>query len=223
MANLKLNFDEYIPLRDIVFKTLREAIVTGELKSGERLMEIRLANEMGVSRTPVREAIRKLEQEGLVYLTARKGAVVAPINSKDLRDVMEIRRVLESLACKLACEHTTDEDILDLEETNDRIQEAIDNKEDELIARLDSKFHEMICEISGNKKLVSILGKIKELIFRYRLVYISDLKNKNIIIEEHKKIINDLKTKNEKAVRKDIEHHIEIQEKFILNSLEKEE
>jgi len=223
MANLKLNFDEYIPLRDIVFKTLREAIVTGELKSGERLMEIRLANEMGVSRTPVREAIRKLEQEGLVYLTARKGAVVAPINSKDLRDVMEIRRVLESLACKLACEHTTDEDILDLEETNDRIQEAIDNKEDELIARLDSKFHEMICEISGNKKLVSILGKIKELIFRYRLEYISDLKNKNIIIEEHKKIINDLKTKNEKAVRKDIEHHIEIQEKFILNSLEKEE
>jgi len=100
---------------------------------------------------------------------------------------------------------------------------VVSDKEDELIARLDSKFHEMICEISGNKKLVSILGKIKELIFRYRLEYISDLKNKNIIIEEHKKIINDLKTKNEKAVRKDIEHHIEIQEKFILNSLEKEE
>ena len=74
MANLKLSFDEYIPLRDIVFKTLREAIVTGELKPGERLMEIKLANEMGVSRTPVREAIRKLEQEGLVHLTARKGA-----------------------------------------------------------------------------------------------------------------------------------------------------
>ena len=84
MTNLKLSFDEYIPLRDIVFKTLREAIVTGELKPGERLMEIKLANEMGVSRTPVREAIRKLEQEGLVRLTARKGAEVAPINAKDL-------------------------------------------------------------------------------------------------------------------------------------------
>ena len=92
MANLKLSFDEYIPLRDIVFKTLREAIVTGELKPGERLMEIKLANEMGVSRTPVREAIRKLEQEGLVCLTARKGAEVAPINAKDLREVLEIRK-----------------------------------------------------------------------------------------------------------------------------------
>ncbi|MCF0230248.1 MAG: GntR family transcriptional regulator, partial [Parasporobacterium sp.] len=84
MANLKLSFDDYIPLRDIVFRTLREAIITGELKSGERLMEIKLANELGVSRTPVREAIRKLELEGLVKMTARKGAEVAPINARDL-------------------------------------------------------------------------------------------------------------------------------------------
>ena len=93
MVNLKVNYDEYIPLRDIVFKTLREAIITGDLKPGERLMEIKLANELGVSRTPVREAIRKLELEGLVIMTARKGAEVAPINEKDLRDALLSGRV----------------------------------------------------------------------------------------------------------------------------------
>ena len=113
MVNLKVNYDEYIPLRDIVFKTLREAIITGDLKPGERLMEIKLANELGVSRTPVREAIRKLELEGLVIMTARKGAEVAPINEKDLREVLEIRKVLESLACELACKNVQPENVAD--------------------------------------------------------------------------------------------------------------
>ena len=221
MANLKLNFDEYIPLRDIVFKTLREAIITGELKSGERLMEIKLANEMGVSRTPVREAIKKLEQEGLVYLTARKGAVVAPINSKDLKDVMAVRKVLESLACQLACSNTTEEDLAELDQMNDSIRKAIDAEDDEKIARLDTAFHDQICELSGNTQLVNILKYLKEHVFRYRLEYISSLKNKNLIVEEHEKIIQDMYNKNEKAVRRDIEHHIEMQEKYILNSLEK--
>ena len=222
MTNLKLNFDEYIPLRDIVFKTLREAIITGELKSGERLMEIRLANEMGVSRTPVREAIKKLEQEGLVYVTARKGAVVAPINSKDLTDVMAVRKVLESLACQLACEKMTEEYIKALRELNNEIQKAVNEDDDEKIARLDAAFHDMICSFSDNEKLVSILKYVKEHVFRYRLEYICSLKNKNIIIEEHEKIIQDFENKNEKAVRKDIEHHIEMQEKYILNSMDRQ-
>lgn len=223
MANLKLNFDEYIPLRDIVFKTLREAIITGELKSGERLMEIKLANEMGVSRTPVREAIRKLEQEGLVYLNARKGAVVAPINSKDLKDVMEVRGVLESLACQLACSNTDEENLKELERMNQDIQKAIEDGDDEKVARLDARFHDRICEFSGNAKLVRILSSLKEHIFRYRLDYISDLNNKNIIIEEHNRIIQDMYRKNEKAVMKDIEQHIEMQEKYIRNSLKEGE
>ena len=219
MANLKLSFDEYIPLRDIVFKTLREAIVTGELKPGERLMEIKLANEMGVSRTPVREAIRKLEQEGLVHLTARKGAEVAPINAKDLKEVLEIRKALEGLACQMACQNATQEDIRDLEAYNQDISKAIEENDIEKIARLDVRFHEQICILSGNTQLIGILSRLKEHIYRYRLEYIADIKNKNTIIEEHSRIIQDMLKKNEKAVRKDIEHHIEMQEKYILNSL----
>lgn len=220
MAGLKLNFDEYIPLRDIVFKTLREAIVTGELKSGERLMEIRLANEMGVSRTPVREAIRKLEREGLVLMNARKGAVVAPINPRDLKEILEIRRVLEGLACQLACQHATQEDIQDLEAANQEISDAIRENDCERIARLDAEFHSRICVLSGNSKLITSLNYYKEHIYRYRLAYITDIKNKKTIIDEHNKIIQDISSQNQKAVRRDIEHHIESQEKYILNSLE---
>ena len=220
MANLKLSFDEYIPLRDIVFKTLREAIVTGELKPGERLMEIKLANEMGVSRTPVREAIRKLEQEGLVHLTARKGAEVAPINAKDLKEVLEIRKALEGLACQMACQNATSEDLMKLEDYNQDISKAIEDNDIEKIARLDVRFHEQICILSGNTQLIQILSRLKEHLYRYRLEYIADIKNKNTIIEEHSRIIQDMIKKNEKAVRKDIEHHIEMQEKYILNSLE---
>ena len=93
--------DEYLPLRDVVFNTLRQEILTGKLKPGERLMEIHLANKLGVSRTPIREAIRKLELEGLVIMIPRRGAEVAQITLKSLQDVMEVRRALDVLAIEL--------------------------------------------------------------------------------------------------------------------------
>ena len=95
--NLQMNGDEFLPLRDVVFNTLRQAILTGELKPGERLMEIHLANKLGVSRTPIREAIRKLELEGLVNMIPRRGAEVAEITEKSLKDVLEVRRTLDAL------------------------------------------------------------------------------------------------------------------------------
>ena len=88
-SDLHLEINEYLPLRDVVFNTLRQAILRGELKPGERLMEIALSQRLGVSRTPVREAIRMLEQEGLVIMIPRKGAQVAEISEKDLKDVLD--------------------------------------------------------------------------------------------------------------------------------------
>ena len=95
--NFTVSMDEFLPLRDVVFNTLRRAILTGELKPGERLMEIHLANKLGVSRTPIREAIRKLELEGLVIMIPRRGAEVAQITEKSLKDVLEVRRALDAL------------------------------------------------------------------------------------------------------------------------------
>ena len=109
--DLEMNMDDYLPLRDVVFNTLRRAILKGELKPGERLMEIALADKLGVSRTPIREAIRKLELEGLVVMAPRKGAKVASITERDLNDVLEVRKGMEVLAISLACERITKEEM----------------------------------------------------------------------------------------------------------------
>ena len=103
--------EEYMPLRDVVFTRLRRQILRGEMKPGERLMEISLANRLGVSRTPVREAIRKLENEGLVVMVPRRGAHIAEITQQELLDVLEVRNSLEVLAIKKACEYMTEENI----------------------------------------------------------------------------------------------------------------
>ena len=223
MSSLVLNLDEYMPLRDIVFKTLREAIITGELKPGERLMEIKLANELGVSRTPVREAIRKLELEGLVIMTARKGAEVAPINEKDLMEVLEIRKTLEGLACELAAINTKKTDIEILRQINELIKVAIEKDDIETITNQDVAFHEAIYKTTNNKRLVQMLHQLKEHIFRYRLKYIKNMKNKKAIVEEHESIIRALEKKDQKSSRKEIEKHIEVQERYILNTLIKSE
>ncbi len=105
--NFSVNMDEFLPLRDVVFNTLRQAILRGELKPGERLMEIQLANKLGVSRTPIREAIRKLELEGLVLVIPRKGAEVADIKRKELKGCAGGSKALEELAVQLACDKIT--------------------------------------------------------------------------------------------------------------------
>lgn len=123
--SMKDMMDEYLPLRDVVFRTLRRAILKGELKPGERLMEVQLANRLGVSRTPVREAIRKLELEGLVTMIPRRGAEVAEITEKNMRDVLEVRRALEELAVKIACEKMTDEEIELLRQASKKFRDTM--------------------------------------------------------------------------------------------------
>ena len=222
MAGLKLEMDdEYIPLRDVVFNTLRSAIITGELSPGERLMEIKLANELGVSRTPVREALRKLEREGLVITTARKGAEVAPINEKDLKEVLEIRKSLESLACQIASQKITPAQTEELAAMNSLIAQAIEANDTESITQMDIEFHEIIYTVTENQRLIDMLHQLKEHILRYRLQYIKDMKNKKNIVDEHNKIISALENHNARSARREIERHIELQEKYILNNLER--
>ena len=104
-----------MPLRDVIYNTLRDAIVSGDLKPGERLMEVTLAEKMGVSRTPVREAVRKLELEGLVTMIPRKGTHVAELSVKDIMDVLEVRTALDKLATELAAERIRQDNFRHLE------------------------------------------------------------------------------------------------------------
>ena len=222
MSELKLqmNMDEYLPLRDVVFNTLRQGILTGVLKPGERLMEIHLANRLGVSRTPIREAIRMLELEGLVTMVPRKGAEVARISTKDMSDVLEVRRALDSLATELACKRITEEDKLLLQKAEDDFIEATKTKDAIKIAEADVKFHDVILNATDNKRLIQMVNNLAERIYRYRLEYIKIESNHDSLIEEHRLIVKYVVEGNCEKAKELAEQHIDNQEKNILSQLE---
>lgn len=219
--DLKLKMEEDMPLRDVVFQTLREGILTGELKPGERLMEIHLANRLGVSRTPVREAIRMLELEGLVTMIPRKGACVASISKQDLKDVLELRRALDSLAVKLACERISPEQLLALHAAAKEFEKSTASNNAKEIAQADVRFHDIILDAAGNKRLIQMVNNLAERVFRYRLEYIKDRNNHEQLIKEHAKILEYIEKKDSEAAQRAIELHIDNQEKNINLSLEK--
>ncbi len=221
--NFRVNMDEYLPLRDVVFKTLRQAILRGELEPGERLMEIQLAERLGVSRTPIREAIRKLELEGLVLMIPRKGAEVARISENNLRDVLEVRRSLEELAIDLACQRMTEEELLELKKTEEQFAKAIQVGEVMEIARTDERYHEIIYNSTKNQKLVQILNNLREQMYRYRLEYIKDEDKRQVLLVEHDHIIKALSLRHVQEARMAIREHIDNQEITILKNLKEQE
>ena len=196
--NLKVNMNEYLPLRDVVFNTLRQAILRGELKPGERLMEIQLANKLGVSRTPIREAIRKLELEGLVLMIPRKGAEVAEITEKNMRDVLEVRKALEELAVQLACEKITDEEIEEMKKAAEEFKMILKSKDITEIAEADVRFHDIIYMATDNQKLIHLLNKLREQMYRYRVEYLKNPDVHEQLIQEHEEIVYHIK-RREKA------------------------
>ena len=194
MDNLtKLNLDNYKPLRDVVFESLRTAILEGKLKSGQRLMEVQLAEQLGVSRTPIREAIRKLELEGLVIMLPRKGAYVADMSFKDLIDVLEIRASLEGLAASLASGRRRDEDIEGLEKLAREFEESVKSGDIEEVLKKDVEFHEYIFSLANNKKLYQIINSLWEQVHRFRVTYVSDYEASLSLVEEHNKILEAIK------------------------------
>lgn len=218
-SNLQLNMDEYLPLRDVVFKTLRQGILTGELKPGERLMEIHLADKLGVSRTPIREAIRKLELEGLVTMVPRKGAEVARITEKHLKDVLEVRRALDALAVELACERITEEEKQRLQEACKEFEEATKSKDVRRIASADVKLHDIIVVATRNERLIQLVSNLAEQMYRYRFEYIKDVSIHAKLIEEHKIIYESIVNKDKRTAAEAAKMHIDNQEKSIMKQL----
>ena len=215
--------NEYLPLRDVVFNTLRQAILKGELAPGERLMEIQLAQKLGVSRTPIREAIRKLELEGLVLMIPRRGAEVARISEKSLKDVLEVRRSLEELAIELACQRMTEEDMQALEEAQKAFKAAIDQGDAMKIAETDEAYHDVIYHSTRNKRLVQILNNLREQMYRYRLEYLKDTQSHDRLVEEHQKIVNAIIEKNKEEAVRLIQEHIYIQELTVIKKIQEQE
>ena len=203
-SNFTVNMNEYLPLRDVVFNTLRQAILRGELKPGERLMEVQLANKLGVSRTPIREAI------------PRKGAEVADITEKSLMDVLEVRKALEELAVQLCCDKITGKEIEELHRAADDFRRILKTSDDVTeIAEADVRFHDIIYLATGNQKLIQILNNLREQMYRYRVECIKRKESHPILIAEHEEIIRRIENKEKKEAADIVCRHIDNQAEVV--------
>lgn len=212
----KIDIKNYKPLGEIVFDYLKNAIIAGELKPGERLMEIGIAEQLGVSRTPVREAIRKLEKEQFIEMIPRKGAYVASTSIKDMLDVLEVRKLLEGFATELAAKRMTDEGLASLLGTHKAFLKALEDSNTEAMVMYDNEFHEKIFLASDNLKLIELTTSLSEQVQRYRLSYFKDVSNFEEIKEWHEKIYDAIENKDEKRASAVAVEHVELIEKRVI-------
>ena len=215
-----VNLDSYQPLREVICESLRDAIRQNILKPGERLMEIQLAEELGVSRTPVREAIRKLEQEGYVVMVPRRGTYVANVSIRDVSEIFEIRAALEVLACQMAVERITSEELETLERLLVMIGRAVEAKDMEQIVAHDIAFHDMLYQAARNNRLVSIIANLREQLTRFRTVSMSRRGRVKDTLEEHRDIVNAIGAGDAKAAAKAAIKHMANSEKTLLEAIE---
>ena len=207
-----------------VFQTLRQAILRGELKPGERLMEIQLANKLGVSRTPIREAIRKLELEGLVLMIPRKGAEVAEITEKNLRDVLEVRCALEELAVQLACDRMDEEGVRELRAAAETFESILNSDDITQIAQADVAFHDIIYAATDNRRLIQLLNNLREQMYRYRIEYLKKKECYPQLLNEHQTIIDAIAGHDKELATKFTSQHIKNQAETVVGTIrEKEE
>ncbi len=198
--------ENHLPLREKIYKLIKKAILKRELKPGERITEIDLANKFGISRTPIREAFRRLESEGFLTILPRKGATVTEINEKNVIEFYQIKGALEALAGQLAIKNITPEDLSEMELLNDKLKEisfANDESDFDDFNKIHNSFHEKFISLSGNRLLIEILKNLVKRFMRFRLMveqsnFIED------VITQHDEIIQAFKMKDEKEVEKSI-------------------
>lgn len=215
---IPIRLDSYKPLREVVAETLRESIVNGTLKPGERLMEIQLAEELGVSRTPVREAIRKLELEGFVIMIPRRGTYVADLSIKDINEVFEIRTSLDVLAAGLAVERITEDELEQLERLLVEIGELIEGNDIERIVEVDSQFHDVLYKASRNDRLVGIINNLREQFTRFRSISFQYPGRMKVSVEEHRRLVEAIADRNTELAQQIAREHMENSEQILLQN-----
>ena len=212
----QIRLDSYKPLRELVCEHIREAIINGTFAPGERLMEIQMADEMGVSRTPVREAIRKLEMEGFVVMIPRRGTYVSNMSIKDINDVYEIRISLDTLAAGLAAERISDEELEELQRLLVKVGNAIEENDMAKVVEADIEFHDVLYKASRNERLRNIINNLREQITVIRGVsmrYPGRLKDTQ---EEHRRLVESIAARDVEKSQEIARIHLENAERTLM-------
>ena len=203
-SKLKFELGEIKPLRDKIVSSIRDAIIEGRIKAGERLMEPDVARNLGVSRTPLREAFLQLESEGFVKVTPRRGAVVSELSVKDAEETYVIKSALEGLAARLAVNNMTEDMLQQLRSINNEMEKKAKQKDKDYraVLELNAKYHHLMNKASGNEKLCHSISLLRKQTLRYNYIYLTVLSHIDQSIQEHKAIIDALEQRDQKLVEK---------------------
>lgn len=186
----KKPIERHQTLREKILENIRDAILKGTLKAGERVSEPDLAERYGISRTPIREAFRQLESEGYLTVVPRKGAVVTALTERDVEEFYSIKSILEGYAARLAAEKLTDKDIDRLKTINARLSKLASAGDVKTFFRVHNEFHEQFIRASGNEKLLELIQQLLKKFDRLRIASLSLPGRMEISVQEHEKIID---------------------------------
>lgn len=203
------------PLKELVYLELKHKILTGEIASQTRLMEIDLSEKMNVSRTPIREAIKRLADDGLVKVEPRRGAYVANISIKDMLDVFEVREDMEGFVAKLASERITDEQKKELASIAAEYETAIKRPDKESIIELDEKFHNYIVACCNNETLAELINYVQELSLRFRYLYYDDYSVYASTADQHNNIMQAINEGRGEDARREADAHVKGLKEFV--------
>lgn len=206
-------------LREEVYESLKKSILHGKLRGGQRLIEETLANQIGISRTPVREAFHKLERDDLVTRLPKGGFAVREFTKEDVEEIFGIRSALESYASYLASLHITPEKISQLEKKVKELEDALEKRDDEKFIQLNTEFHDLIYKSCKSKKLIEMINNFRDYFYRYRSALIHTEKGMNYSIEDHRRMLEAMKKKNPRLVERLVRNHLARGKELIIREI----
>lgn len=204
-----VEFTDLAPLRDRIAASIRNAIIDGRMPPGSRLTEQELVSMLGVSRTPLREALLVLDAEGFINVLPRKGAVVSPITQEDVEEIYGAKGILEAAAAQMACEKISYETISALSELTDKMEAVINNDATEYrtLLTLNAEFHQLLSDAGGNKRISQFIRNLRSQTLRYNYIYLSLRSRTKESITEHRHMIEALKHRDTTRIGQLIQDH----------------
>ena len=195
-------------LREMVYQSLRKTILHGKLKAGQRLIEETLARQIGISRTPVREAFQKLERDELATRLPKGGYAVREFTKEDVEEIFGIRSALESYAAYLATLHITPEKISALENKIEESESALKKGDNEKVVQLHTEFHDLLYKSCKSKKLIDMINNFRDYFYRYRSALLRSEGGIRYSNEGHRLMLEAMKKKNPKLVERLVRQHL---------------
>jgi DNA-binding GntR family transcriptional regulator len=204
-----------------VFDNLKQAIIRGNIAPGEWLVESHIAHMLGISRTPVREAIHKLERERLIERQPRGGFTVLGLNREDIEETFGIRGVLEGYAARLATIKHEPTELIDLEQKVEEFQECLGKKQMDSLPVINTEFHELLYDLSKSPRLIHMINGLRDQIYRFREIILKDPTHAGTSHEDHRQMLNFMRKRDAEGVEKLVRDHIRRGQEVVLKGFGK--